>query len=208
MSHTKRGSYATECFCSYRFVLSPCFTAITLVSKYVTKGWKAVQEMYGELEKTDDVMKVFMYLEAVEKIKHTSDELEVAHLIEEHKLEREHLLTKHLKSREVGEQARTHTHTHPNRLIEVFSCLCVRVKVWKALLKEMSLSTLLTHLGKMSADKLLCSGSAETAAVCERIQDEHALLKAIIPKTLSLHHAACKSWRKRCKIELVSFLPG
>lgn len=130
--------------------LKPANDAVALVSKYVTKGWTAVQETYADREKTEDVMKVFVYLEAVEKTKHSSEELEVAHLIEEHKLEREHVLAKHLKSREV----------------------------WKALLKEMSVSTLLTHLGKMTADKLLGSGSAETAAVCERIQDEHALLKA------------------------------
>ncbi|KAK3567805.1 hypothetical protein QTP86_026752 [Hemibagrus guttatus] len=84
--------------------LKPASDAVSLVSKYVTKGWKAVQETYGDQEKTEDVMKVFVYLEAVEKTKHSSDELEVAHLIEEHKLEREHLLTKHLKSRE----AKTH----------------------------------------------------------------------------------------------------
>ncbi|XP_026998269.2 60 kDa SS-A/Ro ribonucleoprotein isoform X1 [Tachysurus fulvidraco] len=130
--------------------LKPGNEAVALVSKYLTKGWKVVQETYADRENSEDVMKVFVYLEAVEKTRNSSDELEVAHLIEKHKLEREHVLTKHLESREV----------------------------WKALLKEMSISMLLTHLGKMSADKLLRSGSAETAAACERIQDEHALLKA------------------------------
>lgn len=70
----------------------------------MTKGWKVVQETYADREKTEDVMKVFLFLEAVEKVKHSSDELEVAHLIEEHKLEREHVLAKHLKSREVRGQ--------------------------------------------------------------------------------------------------------
>lgn len=83
------------------FFLLLCFTAIAVISKYVTKGWKAVQETYADREKTEDVMKVFVFLEAVEKTKHSSEELEVAHLIEEHKLEREHVLTKHLKSCEV-----------------------------------------------------------------------------------------------------------
>lgn len=45
--------------------------------------------------------KLLKYLEAVEKVKHTKDELEVIHLIEEHRLVREHLLTNHLKSKEV-----------------------------------------------------------------------------------------------------------
>lgn len=60
----------------------------------------------------------------------------------------------------------------------IFSPVCVCVKVWKALLKEMCISTLLAHLGKMTADKLLMAGSPEAACVCERIRDEEALLKA------------------------------
>lgn len=71
------------------------------MSKYLTKGWKVVQETYADREKSEDVMKVFVYLEAVEKTRNSSGELEVAHLIEKHKLEREHVLTKHLESREV-----------------------------------------------------------------------------------------------------------
>lgn len=42
------------------------------------------------------------YLEVVEKVKHSCDEMEVISLIEEHKLEREQLLTDHLKSKQVG----------------------------------------------------------------------------------------------------------
>lgn len=42
------------------------------------------------------------YLEVVEKVKHSCDEMEVVNLIEEHKLEREQLLTDHLKSKQVS----------------------------------------------------------------------------------------------------------
>lgn len=42
------------------------------------------------------------YLEVVEKVKHSCDEMEVINLIEEHKLEREQLLTDHLKSKQVS----------------------------------------------------------------------------------------------------------
>lgn len=42
------------------------------------------------------------YLEVVEKVKHSCDETELINLIEEHKLEREQLLTDHLKSKQVS----------------------------------------------------------------------------------------------------------
>lgn len=42
------------------------------------------------------------YLEVVEKVKHSCDEMEVISLIEEHKLEREQLLTDHLRSKQVS----------------------------------------------------------------------------------------------------------
>lgn len=86
-------------------------TAVALVCKYVSKGWTAVQGAYADGEKEEDLMKVFVYLEAVEKLRHSSEELQAVRLIEEHKLEREHVPTKHLKSREVGERD---THTHSN----------------------------------------------------------------------------------------------
>lgn len=47
------------------------------------------------------------YLEVVEKVKHSCDEMEVINLIEEHKLEREQLLTDHLKSKQVSMSGRT-----------------------------------------------------------------------------------------------------
>lgn len=42
------------------------------------------------------------YLEVVEKVKHSCDETELINLIEEHQLEREQLLTDHLKSKQVS----------------------------------------------------------------------------------------------------------
>lgn len=77
------------------------FAAIALISKYVTKGWKVVQETYADKDNPEELTKVFTYLEAAEKAKHSTDEQEVVHLIEEHHLEREQILTSHLKSKEV-----------------------------------------------------------------------------------------------------------
>lgn len=78
------------------------FPAIALISKYVTKGWKEVQLAYADKENSEEVVKVLLYLEVVEKVKHSCDETEVINLIEEHNLEREQLLTDHLKSKQVS----------------------------------------------------------------------------------------------------------
>lgn len=66
------------------------------------KGWKEVQETYKDNKLSAETEKLLKYLEAVEKVKHTKDELEVIHLIEEYNLVREHLLTNHLKSKDVS----------------------------------------------------------------------------------------------------------
>lgn len=130
--------------------MKPTNDSVGLVCKYITKGWKAVQEAYGDKEISEDLQKVYAYLEAVEKAKHSTDTLEIIHLIEAHQLEKEQILTNHLKSKEV----------------------------WKALLKEMPVVVLMKNLGKLTADKFLAPGSPDVAAVCERIQDETALKKA------------------------------
>ncbi|KAM3866023.1 RNA-binding protein RO60 [Diretmus argenteus] len=130
----------------------PASESIALISKYVTKGWKEVQVAYADKENSEEVVKVLSYLEVVEKVKHSCDETEVINLIEEHRLEREQLLTDHLKSKEV----------------------------WKALFKEMPLGSMLRTLGKMTADKVVEPGSSDMAAVCDRIQSEAALKKANI----------------------------
>ncbi|ETE63338.1 60 kDa SS-A/Ro ribonucleoprotein, partial [Ophiophagus hannah] len=80
--------------------LKPANEGLAIVTKYVMKGWKEVQETYKESRLSAEAEKVLKYLEAVERVKHTTDELEVIHLIEEHSLVREHLLTSHLKSKE------------------------------------------------------------------------------------------------------------
>ncbi|KAM4551856.1 RNA-binding protein RO60 [Odontesthes bonariensis] len=130
----------------------PARDAIALISKYVTKGWKEVQVACADKDNSEEVVKVLSYLEVVEKVKHSCDETEVINLIEEHKLEREQLLTDHLKSKQV----------------------------WRALLKEMPFHSVLKILGKMTSNKILESGSSETQIICDRIQSESALKKAKI----------------------------
>lgn len=77
-------------------------SAIALICKYATKGWEEVQVAYSNKENSEEVAKVLSYLEVVEKVKHSCDETELINLIEEHKLEREQLLTDHLKSKQVS----------------------------------------------------------------------------------------------------------
>ncbi|KAJ4937007.1 hypothetical protein JOQ06_001591 [Pogonophryne albipinna] len=126
--------------------------AIALISKYVTKGWKEVQLAYSDKEKSEEVGTVLSYLEMVEKVKHSCDEAEIIHLIDKHKLEREQLLTDHLKSKQV----------------------------WRALLKDMLLQSVLKILGKMTSNKVLEPGSSDTQALCDRFQSQTALTKAKI----------------------------
>ncbi|XP_007667191.1 60 kDa SS-A/Ro ribonucleoprotein isoform X1 [Ornithorhynchus anatinus] len=132
--------------------LKPASEGLALLTKYITKGWKEVQETYKDKALSAETEKLFQYLEAVERVKHTKDELEVIHLIEEHRLVREHLLTNHLKSKEV----------------------------WKALLQEMPLTALLRNLGKMTANSVLEPGNSEVSLVCERLCNEKLLKKARI----------------------------
>ncbi|XP_064371821.1 RNA-binding protein RO60 [Dromaius novaehollandiae] len=132
--------------------LKPASEGIAIVTKYITKGWKDVQEAYKDKAVSAETEKLLKYLEAVEKVKRTKDELEVTHLIEEYGLVREHLLTNHLKSKEV----------------------------WKALLKEMSIPVVLRNLGKMTANSVLEPGGSEVAIVCERLGNEKLLKKGRI----------------------------
>lgn len=130
----------------------PANDAIALVCKYIMKGWKQVQAEFGDKENSEEVQKVLSYLELMEKAKHSCDETEVINLIEEHSLESEQLRTDHLKSKHV----------------------------WKALLKEMPLQSLMKRLGKLTTKKVLEPGTSDTHIVCERIQNDTALKKAKI----------------------------
>ncbi|XP_063283019.1 RNA-binding protein RO60 [Pelobates fuscus] len=130
----------------------PVGEVVTLVTKYISKGWKEVEEAYKEKELSPEVEKVLQYLEAIERVKRTNDDLEVVHLIEEHCLVREHLLTCHLNSKEI----------------------------WKALLQEMPVTAMLRNLGKMTANSVLAPGSSEVQMVCERLNNEKLLKKARI----------------------------
>lgn len=66
---------------------------------------------------------------------------------------------------------------HESDKICVLLCFFFFLEVWRALLKEMPLQSVLKTLGKMTSNKILEPGSSETQAVCDRIQSETALKK-------------------------------
>ena len=68
----------------------------------MTKGIKSAKEEFGKETAADETKAVLKYLEAVDKVKHSTDEQEAARLIEEHSLAWEHVPTTLLKSKEVG----------------------------------------------------------------------------------------------------------
>jgi len=73
------------------------------VLKYATSGMASVDKYMEELgENADDCVKeVFDYLQAVETVKKSEDEHEVARLVEKYRLMREHIPTWMMKSKEV-----------------------------------------------------------------------------------------------------------
>lgn len=81
------------------------FIGVDFILKYVTKGLAAAKqhlESESAKEVPDSLADVVKYLEAVEKVKHSHDEHEVARLVEEHKLMREQVPTWFIKgSKEV-----------------------------------------------------------------------------------------------------------
>ncbi|MBN3324491.1 RO60 protein, partial [Atractosteus spatula] len=156
--------------------MKPANEGIAVITKYITKGWKDVQDSYRDKENSDDITKVLKYFEAVEKVKHTDDVLEVIHLIEEHRLVREQLLTNHLKSKEMRQCLACIAFL----LIVCLAGHFLRVLVWQTLLKEMPLAAMLRNLGKMTADEVLELGSSEVTMVCERLQNESVLKQAQI----------------------------
>ena len=71
--------------------------------KYIVKGPKDVEEVFGKVEEpSDDQKSVMMLLKAVEEAKVAIDETELTLLIEEHNLVREHIPTNYLKSTAVS----------------------------------------------------------------------------------------------------------
>jgi len=76
---------------------------VNVVLKYATNGMTSVAKYIEELgDMADDCVKeVFDYLQAVETVKKSQDEHEVARLVEKYQLVREHIPTWMINSKEV-----------------------------------------------------------------------------------------------------------
>ena len=80
-----------------------CNTGVNIVLKYATSGMASVDKFVEELgdEADECVKEVFKYFLAVETVKKSQDEHEVARIVEEYRLMREHVPTWMMKSKEV-----------------------------------------------------------------------------------------------------------
>ncbi|XP_066293581.1 RNA-binding protein RO60-like [Branchiostoma lanceolatum] len=137
--------------------LKPTNQGVAVVIRYIVKGFESAEKEFDKEDASDDVKNVLTFLRAVEDVKNMRDEGSVAGLVEQHKLAKEHIPTQLLKSKEV----------------------------WRALLQDMPMMSLLRCLGKLSAIGLLAPLNDQSQAVCERLTDEEQLKKALVhPLTL------------------------
>ncbi|KAJ3390959.1 60 kDa SS-A/Ro ribonucleoprotein [Lobulomyces angularis] len=136
-----------------------------LIYKYIVKGWDNIKPEtdFVDISVQDpmdiDMMeskkgRLFNFLNAVEKTLKCEylPENEVAELIKDNRLAREHLNTKHLKSH----------------------------KVWKALLEDMPMTAMMRSLGQMTAATVLTCDQecSETKTVVNKFKNESLLKKA------------------------------
>jgi len=78
---------------------------VNIVLKYAASGMASVDKFMEELGENADscVQEVFEYFQAVETVKKSQDEHEVAVLVEKYRLVREHVPTWMMNSKEVCE---------------------------------------------------------------------------------------------------------
>ena len=79
-----------------QFVLA----GVALVLKYLAKGIEGAKNLVVD-DSSGDVREILDYLQAVDAVKHSSDDQHIARLVEQHHLTREHVPTPMLQSVEV-----------------------------------------------------------------------------------------------------------
>lgn len=117
---------------------------VALVLKYVIKGLKvAKSEFDNDGSASGEQRELIDYLEAVDTLKHSTDEQQVARLIEQHQLSYEHVPSIHLNSFEV----------------------------WNTLVHRLPLSMLLQHISKIASQGLLEPTCDTSKHMIERLQN-------------------------------------
>ena len=132
----------------------PKSDGVGAIIKYVVKDLKAAEEQYLKEDSSEEVKKLFKFLNSVEKVTKAtaSDTSEVVQLIKENNLVREHI---------------------PTHLLN-------ECDIWMALLDKMPLMALIRNLGKMSSLGLLKEGLSGTKLVVEKLDDAESLKHARI----------------------------
>ncbi|CAH1785455.1 unnamed protein product [Owenia fusiformis] len=124
----------------------------SVILRYVVKGLEATKKEYLKEDSPSNIQELISYLEVVDTVKHSGDKQQVARLIEEYDLAREHVPTSMLNCREI----------------------------WRALLQHMPMTAMLRNLSKMTTMGLFPSRGDNTKLVVDRLKDEELLRKARI----------------------------
>lgn len=97
-------AFGNACYLIQTFAKIPfVFAGTAVVLKYLVKGLAEVKKLYPMDGASGGVKEVLSYLEVVDTVKHSTDEHQVARLVEQHRLQKEHLPTSMAKSKEVRE---------------------------------------------------------------------------------------------------------
>ncbi|XP_033729591.1 60 kDa SS-A/Ro ribonucleoprotein-like [Pecten maximus] len=121
--------------------------ATCLIFKYLVKGIDEAKKEFDKDGASEEVKKVLDYLVTVDTIKHSTDDHQVACLVEKHKFGLESIPTKLLNSKEV----------------------------WRALINVIPMTTLLQYFGKLAAVGLLETSCDTSKTLVEKLQDVAAL---------------------------------
>lgn len=127
--------------------LKPKTDEMDLIFKYLVLGLGETKKSFGKSEK-ESIQKLLEFFSAVDTAKHSDDVQQVAKLVEEHHLKKDHLCTKLLKQKEI----------------------------WTALLKDMTIQDTLDHIGQLANIGYLDESFEGNQFVIDKLLNE-ALLK-------------------------------
>ncbi|XP_014791184.1 RNA-binding protein RO60 [Octopus bimaculoides] len=126
---------------------------VALVLKYVIKGLKVAKaEFDSDGNATGQLRELLDYLEAVDTLKHSTDDQQVARLVEQHQLSYEHIPSVHLNSSEV----------------------------WNTLAYRLPLPMLLQNISKIASQGLLEPANDTSKHIIERLKNTDEILSSKI----------------------------
>lgn len=120
-----------------------------MITKYLMKGLKVVQEEFGGEKTGDEMQATLTYLAAIEQLKSVKDALQAVGLIEQHRL-------------------------HPQ---QVTAQILQMPEALVVLVKQLSLGELLDMVGRLAARLVLDPANPAAADIVQRIADEQQVQK-------------------------------